>query len=112
MLTQRFTSKAFTKASLEHVAAQCTKGPPTYGEIVEHLSAWWKQHRPAQPRLPAPDEPVRGTGRPPTDDERAYVRARVAELEATLRSPDAASLRPRASYLSPEQLAKIRGSKP
>lgn len=46
---------AFTMASLEAVARQC-KRVPVYGELREHLSSWWNEHRPPLPALHGPDE--------------------------------------------------------
>jgi hypothetical protein len=45
---------AFTMASLEAVAKQC-KRVPVYGELREHLFAWWNDNRPPQPAIHGPD---------------------------------------------------------
>lgn len=116
LLADRFPAAAFTTASLEAVARECVKGFPSYGELAEHLAAWWKAHRPPIAALPPPELP------PPrpdaTPEERAAVRARVEECIAALRSSrieiDAQSRRlddvaaaPRPRYLTPEQLDRI-----
>jgi hypothetical protein len=49
LLAEDYPPEAFSRASLAHVARQC-KFFPSYGELTEHLSAWWKDHRP-EPRL-------------------------------------------------------------
>lgn len=46
---------AFTMASLEAVAKQC-KRVPVYGELREHLFAWWNDNRPPQAAIHGPDE--------------------------------------------------------
>jgi hypothetical protein len=110
MLMERFPSAAFTPWSLEFVAAKAVKGFPTYGEIAEWLATWWRENRPITNALPAPTqryaEPER---QPPTDDERAYVRQRVAEITAILQANDAnrtlsPSRDPGPRHLSPAQL--------
>jgi hypothetical protein len=102
MLAMRFPNEAFNSVSLEAVAAEC-KYLPAYGELVPLLSAWWRQHRPQHPALEPPPTPART---PPTEDELAYVQARVAEMIAALRSSmqPADDRRPAANYLSQEQL--------
>ena len=55
LLVDRFPDAAFTTASLEHVAFRASKGFPTYSELAEWLSQWWREHRPMPPRLTAPD---------------------------------------------------------
>lgn len=45
MLAGRFPDAAFTLTSLEAVAANC-RYLPAYAELVEHLSAWWRDNRP------------------------------------------------------------------
>lgn len=45
MLAERFPPTAFTRDSLEAVAS-ANKFFPSYGEVVEPLAAWWKEHRP------------------------------------------------------------------
>ena len=82
MLTQRFPDAAFTAESLEHVARHAVKGFPTYGELAEWLGEWWKERRPPLTALAPPVIPAQ---RPDaTDEERAYVSARVAEITAHL----------------------------
>ena len=109
MLASRFPEVAFTPASLEHVAAQCARGFPTYAEIVGYLTTWWRDERPIiaiqAPREPDPHEP--------SDDERAAVtahaaqcRAILADVSKKLRAPDATP-RPLHRYLTPEQLDRV-----
>jgi hypothetical protein len=109
LLTDNFPTAAFTQASLHHVAAQC-KFFPAYAEVVTNLRAWWRDNRPIANALPPPTqryaEPER---QPPTDDERAYVRQRVAEITAHLQANDAdrtlsPSRDPGPRHLSPAQL--------
>jgi hypothetical protein len=103
MLTQRFPDAAFTAESLEHVARHAVKGFPTYGELAEWLGEWWKERRPPLTALAPPDIPPR---RPDaTDEERAYVSARVAEITAQLSASRATAVgerpAPTARPLSP-----------
>jgi hypothetical protein len=106
MLASRFPHQVFTPESLEYVAARAIKGFPTYPELAAWLAAWWREQRPFV-ALPAPQpEPHR---QPPTDDERAYVRQRVAEITASLSRADTdAGLKPTRDpgprHLSPAQL--------
>jgi hypothetical protein len=104
MLADRFPDEAFTRASLEHVAAKATRGFPTYGELVEALTEWWKDNRPHPVAIrappPAPREP------PPTLDQIAQMRAAASAAIAALRAdaeptPDT---RPSPRHLSPAQL--------
>lgn len=112
MLLSDFTDAAFTTGSLNHVAKACVKGFPTYPELHNHLSGWWREHRPLPPLLarpaaaPPPEPRV-----PPTEEEIAYVHERVREIVAAMHSPfseprDEAPPR-RASYLTPEQLDQV-----
>ena len=90
LLVQRFPAAAFTAESLEHVAVRAVKGFPTYGELVTWLDEWWRPKRPALAALAPPDIPPR---RPDaTDEERAYVSARVAEITAHLSASRASAL--------------------
>jgi len=103
MLTQRFPEAAFTAESLEHVAARAVKGFPTYGELAEWLGEWWQPRRPPLVAIQPPDIPPR---RPDaTDQERAYVTARMAEITDILsagRTATARGLQPQTALpLSP-----------
>jgi hypothetical protein len=94
--------------SLEHVAARSVKGFPTYGELVEALAEWWRDHRPAPPALPPP-EPIRQRDEP-TAEEVAHVERAVAETLAFLRSsaqPVEDRREMKAVHVSPELLDKI-----
>jgi hypothetical protein len=109
LLVQRFPYAAFTAESLEYVAARAVKGFPTYGELAQWLGEWWKDRRPPLAALAPPDIPPR---RPDaTDEERAYVTARVAEITAHLSASRAASASERppagACPLSPGVLDQI-----
>ena len=111
LLMDRFPDGAFTTASLEFVAARAVKGFPAYGELAAWLSEWWRAHRPPLPALP---QPPRAPERPPpTPEERAYVRARVQEIVANMRSPFAEREPepPRPAYLTPEQIERAGGRK-
>jgi hypothetical protein len=105
MLMRDYPDAAFTTDSLNHVARQCIKGFPTYPELANYLSAWWRDHRPLPPALPPP-EPIRQRGEP-TPDEIAHVERVTAETIAFLRSsaqPIEERRPPGARYLTPEQL--------
>ena len=112
-MLQQFPPEAFTIASLEHVAANCRHGVPTYADLREHLSAWWRDNRPRPTALAAPLPEPRGA---PTDEERAYVRNLVTNLTAELHAnyaevysraekPQGAPYKP-APPLTREQLAE------
>lgn len=112
MLMDRFPDGAFTTASLEHVAAHAVKGFPTYGELATWLSDWWKEHRPLPPLLngPAKEAPRPEPREPPTEEEVAYVHARVQQIVGAMRSPLSErndDARPRPAYLSPGMLDEI-----
>ena len=109
MLASRFPDDAFTPASLEHVAAQATRGFPTYAELTGYLTTWWRDTRTIL-AIAAPREPDQAE---PSDDERAAVAARAAQcrtiltqVSKKLRAPDA-SPRPIHKYLTPEQLDRV-----
>lgn len=109
LLAERFDAAAFTPASLEFVAARAVRGYPTYGELTAWLAEWWHDNRPIPPALPPPDLPP---PRPePTDEDRAYIHARVLEAVAALRSPASEPRdprnEPRPRYLAPDQLDRI-----
>ena len=53
LLASEFPAAAFTTESLQHVARLCHRGFPTYPEIVNHLSMWWRENR-TLPRIAAP----------------------------------------------------------
>ena len=104
MLCSRFPHQVFTHASLEYVAARAIKGFPTYPELAAWLAAWWREQRPFVALPAPPPEPQR---QPPTDNERAYVRQRVAEITAILSNTDAGlkpTRDPGPRHLSPAQL--------
>jgi hypothetical protein len=108
MLMSDFTDAAFTKNSLSYVAKACTKGFPTYPELYNHLSGWWREHRPLPPLL-APPEPIRQRDEP-TDEEKAHVSRIVAELVRDLRAssqPEEDRRPPGASHLTPAQLDHV-----
>jgi len=108
LLQDNFPLGAFTQDSLHHVASRC-KWFPSYAEVVEHLGEWWRPRRPPLTALSRPDIPP---ARPDaTDEERAYVSARVAEITAHLNGSRAASAGerppPTARPLSPGVLDQI-----
>jgi len=105
MLEMRFPPAAFTLESLEHVAAQC-KYLPTYGEIREHLSDWWRQRRPNQPavRYDPPPPP-----QPHTAEERAHASWAASQAIAAIRSaaqPPEERRPPAPRHLTQEQLTQ------
>jgi hypothetical protein len=109
LLQDNFPAAAFTQASLHHVAAQC-KWFPSYGEVVEHLRAWWNPRRPLPPALPPPERvPVHAAVATP--EEREYVRALVEGVAARIRATDddtvAGAQAFGAAYLSPGVLDAI-----
>lgn len=116
MLMRDFPDAAFNAGSLHAVARQCGKGFPTYPELADRLSAWWRAARPAPPALPPPAPPALPPER--TAEEIAYVQDRVAECIASLRAAalyadaqaerlDTATNWPRARHLTPEQLDQL-----
>ena len=111
LLMDRFPDAAFTTDSLQHVAARAVKGFPTYGELAAWLSEWWRENRPRPPALPPPAPAPIAERAPPTDEERAHVRACVRQIVANLRSPFSEQrddpLPPPPRYLTPEQLDHI-----
>ena len=50
-----FPDAAFTIQSLDHVAQQCRR-LPSYAELRTALSAWWREHKPPQTTIAAPDQ--------------------------------------------------------
>jgi hypothetical protein len=112
MLGRNFEVKAFTQRSLEAVALEC-KFWPAYGELAQHLAAWWKDNRPSLLALAAPQRQWREPERPdPTPEESAYVCAIVADLVAetnarrkpVIGNPDRHVTKP----IDPATLAAIR----
>ena len=103
MLAMRFSDGAFTATSLEAVAAQC-KYLPTYGELAEMLSRWWRTNRP-MPVAISPPEPIRQRAEP-TPEERAEVKRLADEAIAALRSSEQPPehQRPRAKFMTDVQL--------
>lgn len=83
LLMQEFPDAAFTSESLNHVARACSKGFPTYAELVGALSAHWRASRPVLALPPPPPPEPRP---PPTDEERAEVTRLAREAIAALRS--------------------------
>ena len=108
LLVDRFPDGAFTTASLEHCARHAVKGFPTYGELTQWLSEWWRDHRPLPPLLAKPKEaPPLEPRVPPTEEEVAYVHSCVQQIVGAMRSPLSErndDARPRPAYLSPGQL--------
>jgi hypothetical protein len=126
LLMREYPDAAFTSDSLAHVARQCQYFP-TYYEVCQHLGAWWRDHKPLPPALPAPDPlPPRPQKSP---EELEYIHRLVEGLAALLRPtsakewlddpppgsveeqiallnppPDARRLKPRPSYLTRSQL--------
>jgi hypothetical protein len=118
LLQDDFPAGAFCQRSLQHVAQQC-RYFPSYADVVLHLRAWWREHRPAPPALPPPPpEPERPA---PTPEEIEHVHRLTQEVVAHLRAADAAraadrqaqldalgvTSRPRAIHLPPDVLDKL-----
>lgn len=81
MLAEQYPAQAFTRRSLEHVAAACTFFP-SYGELNRILGAWWKDHRPQHPAVThnrsddfATEQRTASWRNMTPDDVRAKVRA-------------------------------------
>jgi hypothetical protein len=117
-LIEDYPPAAFTRESLMHVARQC-KFFPSYSELCTHLAAWWRDHRPVLPALPAPYEHVpTPERRAATTDELEAVGSIVqrgkreinAAYNAVYARPDnpTAPTRPKPLPLAPEQLALAR----
>jgi hypothetical protein len=110
LLVDCFPDGAFTTASLEHCARNAVKGFPTYGELAQWLSEWWRDHRPLPPLLAKPREAPPPEPRvPPTEEEVAYVRGCVQQILANMHSPfsdprDHHPRAPRPAYLTDAQL--------
>lgn len=110
MLQSRFPPAAFTPASLEYCAARARY--LTYAELADHLSAWWREHRPQPPRLvaPATERQVIHPPAPLTADELEHMRRTAAEAIAALRSsaqPDSDRCVPRPVHLPLHMLDEI-----
>lgn len=75
MLARRFDDGAFTAESLDHVTGEC-KYLPTYGEVVQLLSAWLRQHRETERllALPPPAQEAREPYKPPPAPEWCFER--------------------------------------
>lgn len=103
LLADEFSTGAFCRASLAAVAREC-KFFPAYAEVVQHLSAWWREHRPASaaitgpPRQPPPRRP------PATPEELAAVRRTVASLAASVTAPPLYRAAGKPAHFSDERL--------
>lgn len=78
-----YPDAAFTSASLDYVASECRGGVPNYGDVRQHLGAWWKRNRPEVPELAAP--PKSDYPGPRSELERNHATAVVREAVAELR---------------------------
>ena len=104
MLAIHFPPAAFTLDSLESVASEC-KYLPTYGEICQHLGAWWQYRKPRPAAISR--EPARRAE--PTAEERAHVAWAANQAAADLRSvaqPVEERRRPTPRHLTQEQLVR------
>jgi hypothetical protein len=87
LLVDRFPDAAFNTASLEYVAFRASKGFPTYSELAAWLADWWREHRPAPPRLAGPGTSAsaqrdRETAALAEDwDDPVGIRRRIADLQ-------------------------------
>lgn len=95
---------AFTTGSLKAVAmAPRRLWLPELREVREPLEAWWRDHQPPRPALPAPvfrPEPERPL---PTEEERAAVAKALREHLARMRRA------PERVRTVDEQMAALRG---
>jgi hypothetical protein len=101
MICDRFPMTTFTKEALGFVAGRC-KFFPSYGEVLEHLGAWFRENLPAEvrlgivPALPLPDL------RTPSPQEQEHVQATAAAFAAEIKAKDItmgrASVTPRHLY--------------
>lgn len=97
---------AFTTASLEHTAMSPRRlHIPDLSEVKGPLAAWWREHRPRPTAIASQRSPQDEQRRPPTDEERAAVRAALAPFR-TSREPERATVKP--NYAPPEMLAEAR----
>jgi hypothetical protein len=104
MLLDRFPDEAFTTASLQHVAAHAVKGFPTYGELADWLSEWWRDNRP-RPVAIAPPAPKPEPPREPlTPEALARIHAVVVDLAYELRAPPLVQVPLAPRHLNPTQL--------
>lgn len=99
LLAADYPQAAFGPASLAAIARQC-KFFPSYAELCEHLSAWWKENRPKPEAAPALYSPNRRT----PAEWRAYaeqswrdvtaadVREKIRNVQALEHGPQRASL--------------------
>jgi hypothetical protein len=121
LLCDELPVTAFTKQSLVFVAAKC-KFFPAFGEVSEHLAAWFRQNLPPQQRMGA-NPPGHAIGyvlpdlRPPSDEDVAHVEDLVAAFKTDMANKRAANKRaaekpdqerPDPKYLQGIQLALAR----
>lgn len=102
--------QAFTLASMRHVAMQERRMMiPDLREVLDPLTAWWRDNRPSRTALPSPSaaEPERA---PPTDAERAAVRQALATWRSNRPSETAKVVPIRANHLAPDALALARAA--
>ena len=78
---------AFTMTSLEAVAKQC-KRVPVYGELREHLSAWWNEHRPPLPALHGPDAWQQRIDQQHANAQESWDRMTPADIREHIRTAD------------------------
>lgn len=104
LLHGEYPPEAFTAESLKAVAREC-KFFPAYGELAVHLTAWWKENRPASQRfaaLPSPEPVHRAL---PTEAEKIAQAETMAAFMASRKSEVTACAREvKPKYLSPDQL--------
>lgn len=98
---------AFTLASMRHVAMRERRMMiPDLREVVEPLSAWWKDNRPTPTAIAAPAKPEPEHVEI-SAEERAAVARQLSGLIASLKPPEPQK-RPRSHVLPPEVLAEAR----
>lgn len=99
--------QAFTLASMRHVAMQERRMMiPDLREVLDPVSAWWRENKPRRVALPAPPpEPERA---PPTAEEREAVRQALAKFRSERSAAEPVVVPIRAHPVDPDHLATAR----
>jgi hypothetical protein len=105
MLMREFTDAAFTPDSLSYVARRC-KYFPTYAELCEYLSEWWRDNRPRPPGIAPPPPPPEPEREPMTREALDRMHALVEELAREWAAPPLYQRPAATRHLSPGQLRK------
>jgi len=99
--------QAFTLASMRHVAMQERRMMiPDLREVLEPLSAWWRDNGPRRVALPAPRAEPEPEREPPTAEQREAVARMLRSVTVKTQAPAVSA--PRPNHAPPEQLAAAR----